>query len=146
MAEIELTEKGLGLFSLFEKATRVMPSDYVESENFIVFIVDPLQLGRAIGKKGANISKLGKTFRKKVVVVADSEDPEIFLKNFLKNVSILGVESRDVMGETAMIVILDEKDRGIAIGRNGERIKALKSLMKRKFNATVHLKTRRVLE
>ena len=143
---VELTEKGLGYFSIFEKVTRVMPADYVEGENFMVFIVNPFQLGKAIGKKGSNIEKLGRTFKKKVVVVSDSDEPEAFIRNFLKNINVLGVESRDVMGESAFLILLDEKDRGIAIGRNGERIKALKELMKRKFKASIHLRTRRVLE
>lgn len=143
---VELTEKGLSFFSLFEKVTHTMPSDYVEGESFLVFIVDPQSLGMAIGKKGANIKRLSNAFRKKVVIVGNSDDPEEFIRNFFKNVNILGIEERDVMGEKAMIVMLDEKDRGIAIGRNGERIKALKSFMKDKFNATVHIKTRRVLE
>ncbi len=143
---VELNEKGLSYFSLFEKITHTMPSDFVEGETFLVFIVDGPQLGKAIGKKGSNVKRLANAFKKKVVVVGDSDDPEEFVKNFLKNVSILNIEVRDVMGEKAMIVMLDEKDRGIAIGRNGERIKTLKNLMKEKFNATVHLKTRRVLE
>ncbi|NYZ77330.1 NusA-like transcription termination signal-binding factor [Candidatus Micrarchaeota archaeon] len=142
---VELTEKGLGYFSVFESVSRVMPSDFVESENFLIFVVDPLQLGKAIGKNGSNIEKLSRMFKKKIVAVADSDDPEIFLRNFLKNVSVLGVETRQVMNENAMIVTVDEKDRGIAIGRGGERIKALKELMKSKFNATVHIRTRRIL-
>jgi len=142
---VELTEEGLGFFSLFERITRVMPSDYIESENFLIFIVNPFQLGKAIGKKGSNMEKLRRTFRKKVIVIADSDDPEVFVRNFFKNINILGIEARDVMGESALIVMLDEKDRGIAIGRGGERIKALKELLKKKFKATIHLKTRRVL-
>lgn len=143
---VELTEKGLGYFSVFESVTHVMPADYVESENFMIFVVNQLQLGKSIGKGGVNIERLSRMFKKKVIAVADSDDPEVFLKNFLKNVSVLGIETRDVMGENAMIITVDEKDRGIAIGRSGERIKALKEFMKKKFNATVHIRTRRVLE
>lgn len=146
MSELELTEKGLGFFSLFEKITRVIPADYNESDELLVFVVSQFQLGKAIGKKGINIEKLRRAFNKKVVVVADSDDPENFVRNFLNNVRIINVESRQVMDENALIVIVNEADRGIAIGRNGDRIKALKNLLKRKFNATIHLKTRRVLE
>ncbi len=146
MKELELTEKGLGIFSLFGKITRVMPSDYNESDELLVFVVDPYQLGKAIGKKGANIEKLKRTFKKKVIVVADSDEPEIFVRNFFNNVRILDIESRQIMDETALIIFVNEADRGIAIGRNGERIKALKNFMKRKFNSSIHLKTRRVLE
>jgi len=146
MSELELTEKGLSFFSLFEKITRVIPSDYNEGEELLVFVVTPLQLGKAIGKKGSNIERLKRTFNKKVVVVADSDEPEAFIRNYLNNVRIINVESRQVMNENALLVVVNEADRGIAIGRNGERIKALKNFLKRKFNATIHLKTRRVLE
>lgn len=140
---VELDEDDLKIFSSFENITHVMPTDYISTPSSIVFLVDQESLGRAIGKKAANIEKLKRIFKKRVVVVSDSDDPEVFLKNFFGNVSIFGVESRNVMGEIAMIMIVDEKDRGIAIGRDGERIKAAKTLLKKKFNATVHLRTKR---
>ena len=143
---VELTEKGLGYFSIFESVAGVMPLDYIESENFIIFIINQLQIGKAIGKGGINIEKLSRIFKKKVVAVADSSDPEIFIRNFLKNTNILSIESRDVMGEHEFIITVDERDRGTAIGRGGERIKALKELMKRKFKSNIHLRTRRILE
>ena len=142
---MELTEKELSYFSIFEEITKIMPSDFVESETSIVFIVEPFKLGRAIGKKGANIERLKGKFRKRVVIVADADEPELFIRNFFNNISILSVESREVMGETAFMVLLDEKDRGIAIGRGGERIKALKELLRKKFNSTVHIRTKRIL-
>ncbi len=143
---VEITEKDLGFFSIFEKIAGVMPSDYYESDNVIVFIINPFQLGRVIGKKGSNIEKLRNAFRKKVIVVGDSDNAEAFIKNFFNNVRIIGIEPMEIMGETALMVTIDERDRGIAIGKDGERIKALKELLKKKFKATIHLRTRRVLE
>ncbi len=140
---VELTGEDLTFFSKFESVTGVMPSDYVAQENVLTFLVEPNRLGKAIGKKGANIEKLGKIFRKKVVISADSKDLEEFVKGFFSNVSIQNVEVRKVMNESAVILIIDEKDRGIAIGRGGDRIKTAKSFLKTKFNATIHLKTRR---
>lgn len=143
MAEIELSGDDLAIFSNFEKITRVMPSDYLSAENIMVFLVPQESLGRAIGKGGSNIEKLKHAFRKRVVIVGDSDDPEGFVRSFFNNIKIYSIEIRDVMGEKAMLVTVDEKDRGIAIGRDGERIKAAKSFLKKKFNATVHLRTRR---
>jgi N utilization substance protein A len=140
---VELNEDDLNIFSSFEKVTRVMPTDYISTPTSIVFLVSQDSLGRAIGKKASNIEKLRRYFRKRVIVVADSDDPEGFLRSFFGNVTISDIESRNVMGEIAMIITVDEKDRGIAIGRDGERIKAAKALLKKKFNATVHLRTRR---
>lgn len=142
---MELTEKELSYFSIFESITRVMPVNFVASENSLVFVVEPFKLGKAIGKKGANIEKLKSKFKKRVLIVADADEPEVFIRNFFNNIEILSIETREIMDEKAFMVLLNETDRGIAIGRDGERIKALKEFMKSKFNATVHLRTRRVL-
>ncbi len=140
---VELTGDDLSMFSNFERITHVMPSDYLSTEGSIIFLVGEESLGKAIGKHASNIEKLKQLFRKRVIIVADSKDPETFLRNFFGNINIYNVEIRDVMGEQAIMLTIDEKDRGIAIGRDGERIKAAKSFLKKKFNATVHLRTRR---
>ena len=142
---VELTEDDLNMFSNFEKITRVMPTDYLKTENSLIFLVDAESLGKAIGKKASNIEKLKRVFRKRVIVLADSEDPESFLRSFYGNITIHNIEVRNIMGENAILLMIDEKDRGIAIGKSGERVKAAKTLLKKKFNATLQLKTRRTL-
>lgn len=141
---VELNEDDLKIFSTFEELTHVMPTDYVASPSSLVFLVNEDSLGKAIGKKAVNIDKLRKVFRKRVVVVSDKDNPEDFLRSFFGNVQIVDIESRNVMGEIAIMMTVEEKDRGIAIGKDGERIKAAKSLLQRKFNATVHVKTRKI--
>jgi NusA-like KH domain protein len=140
---MELTGDDLNIFSNFERITRVMPSDYLSTETSVIFLVGQESLGKAIGKQAANIKKLAAVFRKRVIIVADSDEPEGFVRNFFGNIAIHDIEIRDVMGEKNIMLTIDEKDRGIAIGRDGERIKAAKSFLKKKFNATVHIRTRR---
>lgn len=140
---VELTEDDLSMFSNFEKITHVMPSDYLTTETSILFLVGHEVLGKAIGKNASNIKKLVDVFKKRVIIVADSPDLEIFIRNFFGNIKIYDIEIRDIMGEKAVMLTIEEKDRGIAIGRDGERVKAAKTLLKKKFNATVHIKTRR---
>lgn len=143
---VELDAKGLGYFTEFEKVTRVMPSDFLETTGWILFLVDMVQLGKAIGKKGSNVKKLAEIFRKKVVVIGDSTDPEVFVRNFFNNVGIISIEMIDVMGEKNIVLTVNENDRGIAIGKEGERIKAAKELLKKKFNTTIVLRTKRSME
>lgn len=143
---VDLTSEGLSFFSLFEKITGIFPSDYVSSENGVVFLVEMKNLGKAIGRKGANINKLKSAFRKKVIIIGDSEDPEMFARNFFGNLNVLNVELRDAMGDKTVFVTIDEKDRGLAIGKGGERIKAAKTLFKKKFNTSLQLRTKRVLD
>jgi len=140
---VELNGDDLSMFSNFESITHVMPSDYLATESSLIFLVTPDSLGKAIGKKAANMERLRQVFKKRVIIIADSNDPEMFLRNFFGNIQIYGTEIRDVMGEKYILITIDEKDRGIAIGRDGERIKAAKVFLKKKFNATVQIKTRR---
>ena len=140
---VEFTEDDLTFLSNFEKVTHVMPSDYLSTETLVIFLVAPEVLGKAIGKGGSNIQKLKDIFRKKVILVGDNSDLEGFIRSFFNNITIYDMEVRDVMGEKNVMLTVDEKDRGIAIGRDGERIKAAKVLLKKKFNATVHVRTRR---
>ena len=142
---IELTSDDLKYFSIFEKVTHTMPVDFLSASNTLIFLVEPNNLGKSIGKKGSNIKRLFELFGKRVIIVGNSSDPEIFIRSYFSNIAIHSIEIRDVMGEKAIIVTIGEKDRGIMIGKNGERIKAAKELLKRKFNATLHMKTRRTL-
>lgn len=140
---MELTGDDLSMFSNFEKITHVMPSDYLNTETTIIFLVPQESLGKSIGKSAQNIQKLGVIFRKRVIIIADSSDMELFIRNFFGNIAILDMDVKDIMGEKNVTLIIEEKDRGIAIGRSGERIKAAKVFLKKKFNATVSVKTRR---
>jgi NusA-like KH domain protein len=141
--ELELSGDDLDIFVNFEKITRVMPSNYLSGASSMIFLVPQESLGRAIGKGGSNREKLKHAFRKRVIIVGDNDDPEGFVRSFFNNIKIYDIEIRDVMGVKAIMLTIDEMDRGIAIGRDGERIKAAKSFLKKKFNATVHLRTRR---
>lgn len=141
---VELDSEDLSYFSSFEKITHVMPADYLNTSSMLIFLVDSKELGKAIGKNGFNIQKLKTSFRKKVVIIADSDNLETFVRNFFNNTEIISIETQNIMGEQAVILSINEKDRGIAIGKDGERIKAAKTFLKDKFNATIHLKTRRI--
>lgn len=140
---VELTSDDLNYFSAFERITAVMPVDFLVSELGIYYLVPMNELGKAIGKNGSNMEKLRAAMKRKVVVVGDSNDPEEFVRNFFNNVEIVTVEVREAMGDKAVFLTIAEKDRGIAIGKSGERIKALKELLKKKFNATINMRTQR---
>ena len=127
---VEFTSDDLDYLSRFENVTKVMPKDYMILSETILFLVDQPLLGRAIGKQGSNIPKLRKIFNKKVVIIGDSPQMDLFIRNFFNNVTIEDIELRDVMGEQAILLTVDEKDRGLAIGKAGERIKAAGAAVK----------------
>lgn len=141
----DLTNDELGLITAFEKTSGVMPTDYFQAEGAFYFLVSPSDLGKAIGKQGAMIKKLTAVFKKKVIIIKDSDELGPFVRNFFSNLQLLDVDIRDVMGERDVALVVEEKDRGLAIGKNGERIKTCKEFLKGKFKATISVHTRRAV-
>jgi len=114
-----------------------------DREGGYVFLVDPMSLGKAIGKEGANIRKLRARLGPNVMIAKDADSAEDFLRGFLNNVQILDVEERRAPGQVALFVTVPDVQRGIAIGKAGSRIKGLKAMVKKKFGADLFLRTRR---
>jgi N utilization substance protein A len=141
----ELTSDDLNYFSQFERITGVTPNDYMIISDTIVFLVGEGLLGKAIGRNSKNIEMLKDIFKKRIIIIADSNEPELFLRNIFYKVNILATELREAGGEKKFFLTIDENDRGIAIGKNGERIKMARTLLKKKFNMDLVLRTRRVI-
>lgn len=140
---MELTGDELQLFSIFSKMTGVEAVDFEKTDWGYVFLVQRQDLGRAIGKQGSALQRVRNAMKQNVFVFADSDDLEEFVRNLFNNIQILNIEVREAMGEKAVFLSVAEKDRGLAIGKEGMRVKIAKQLLKKKFNATVSIKTRR---
>ncbi len=136
MSEIVLTEDCMRLISQFERLTGAGSRDCVidDRNNRLIFVVNPGEMGLAIGKKGASIKKAMEVMGKKIEVVEYSPSPEQFLKNcFLPaQVVAVGFETEDE-GRIAHIEVRQE-DRGIAIGKEGKNIFKAKKLALRQHN------------
>ncbi|MEW5996142.1 MAG: NusA-like transcription termination signal-binding factor [Candidatus Micrarchaeota archaeon] len=142
---MEISEDELGIINLFASICGVIPTDMVREGKNYVFLVEPMMLGKAIGKEGANIKKLRAKLGGNVMIARDADNEEDFLRGFLNNVQILDVERREAPGQVALFITIADVQRGIAIGKEGMRIKSLKAIMKRKFGADIFLKTRRTV-
>ena len=143
--EIELGESDIAIANLFEKITKVMPIDWVEVDGTLLFVVPFKTITKTIGKEGSNVKKLEKKFGKKVFIFGNSSNIKQFVKNLFNNVKIYQVEVVDVMGKKAVTIVAEEKDKKKILGKEGVRIKGAKELMERMFNASLHVKTKRVV-
>ncbi len=125
-----LTEDSLELMKVFEQRTNAKAVDVVEESGNIVFIVQEGDLGKAIGRKGETLFRLRESFNpRNVEVIEDAADWRSMIEKTLR-----GAVIRNISQEADNIVInVDSKTRGIAIGRNGSNIKKLKIALKRKF-------------
>jgi len=136
MSEIVLTEDCMRLISQFERLTGAGSRDCIidDRNNRLIFVVNPGEMGLAIGKKGASIKKAMEVMDKKIEVVEYSTSPEQFLKNCFLPAQVMAVRFEESDGGQVAHIEVREEDRGIAIGKEGKNIFKAKKLALRQHN------------
>ncbi|MHA1868129.1 MAG: NusA-like transcription termination signal-binding factor [Candidatus Heimdallarchaeaceae archaeon] len=105
-----------------------------ESENKVLFVVEEGQAGLAIGKRGTNINKLKELIARDVEIIEYSSKPSIFIKNCFLPIIPKDVSIQNRKNGRVAVVTVDQKDIGLAIGRDGRTIKKVKQLVVRQFD------------
>ena len=126
--------EGIRYIGIFESLTGAGVKDcVVNSEaNKVILVVKKGDMGLAIGKGGSNITKVKNMVKKDIEVVEHSTDAKEFIENLFRPAEIKSVELlTDDDGKSCAYVAVLTKQKGIAIGKNGERIKKVKLLVKR---------------
>ncbi len=120
----------IDLINLFEKITRSSVKDCFYHNSLLVFVVNEGQASKAIGRKGANISKFSQLVKKRLKVVEYSNEPIKFTKNFISP-----IKSRDIKfdGGVLEIQVDNSKDKGLLIGRDKKNLENFKKVMKTYF-------------
>jgi len=122
MAEVKLTEDCMRLISQFESLTGAGSRDCVmdDRNGRLIFVVNPGDMGLAIGKKGASIKKASEVMGKKIEVVEYNSNPEQFIKNCFLPAKVTSVIFEGEPGAQSVTVDVPDEDRGIAIGKDGK--------------------------
>lgn len=128
-----LSNEDLELINMLEKNTGARANDVVCTADSVIFIIKQGDLGKAIGKAGANIQKLKKSLNKHVEVIQDSDDVKEFLIHVFNPVIVETVEIREAPDKRIVDVVVEERNKGLAIGRGGDRINKARLLIKRRF-------------
>jgi transcription termination/antitermination protein NusA len=134
---IKITCDEMRYIALFESISGASVKDCIvdEAEARAIFIVNPGQVGVAIGKGGRNIHTLENMTGKKHEIIEYSEDPVQFIKNALKPAQVREVRiTEKADGKKMAVVTINPKDKGIAIGKNGKNAERLRFLSKRYFD------------
>ena len=137
MGEITISEDDMRLIAQFENLTGAGARDCVVDEKFsrILFVINPGEMGLAIGKKGASVKKASDAFGKKVEVVEYNNDKVQFLRNCFLPVQIQVVTfEQDEDGAEVAYIEVQPEDRGLAIGKEGRNIIKAKRLAFRQFD------------
>ncbi|MBQ1179494.1 MAG: NusA-like transcription termination signal-binding factor [Methanocorpusculum sp.] len=137
MGEITISEDDMRLIAQFENLTGAGARDCVVDEKFsrILFVINPGEMGLAIGKKGARVKKASDAFGKKVEVVEYNPDKVQFLRNCFLPVQIQTVTfEQNEEGDEVAYIEVQPKERGLAIGKEGKNIIKAKKLAFRQFD------------
>ena len=134
MGEIRLTAESIQYIALFENMTRAKILDCIPEEERLVYVVKQGDMGLAIGKNGENINRVKKTLDKPIELVEYSDDPVTFVKNAFGPVSVSSVNIINKNGKRLAYVEVPNKEKGLAIGRNGKNIEKVKMLVRRHHN------------
>ena len=133
---INLTIDQMRLMSLFQNVANVNPRDCVEDEkqNRIIFVVNSGKMGLAIGKNGAHIKTLQKMVGRNIELVEYNEDPATFLKNLLNNKLVTEAKiTKRSDGAQQAIVVVDPRNKGLVVGRDGRNAEKARLLARRYF-------------
>jgi len=138
MTEITISEDAMRMIAQYENLTGAGARDCIVDDKFgrILFVINPGEMGLAIGKKGASVKKASDAFGKKVEVVEYNADKVQFLRNCFLPVQIQTVtfEAGEEEGTEVAIIEVKPEDRGLAIGKEGRNIIKAKKLALRQFN------------
>jgi len=115
---------------MFEAITHSKLKDFISSGDKYTFIVKDEEVGKAIGKQGANVRLLEQRTHKKIRIVGFH--PELF--QFIQNV-IYPSKVKDIKDQEGIITLeaVDSKNRGYIIGRSATTLRESESIIKRHF-------------
>jgi N utilization substance protein A len=133
-ADITFTEDTLRYINLFEQVTKTRVKDCMETDDKLVFVVEPGQANRAVGKAGENVIRLKNQTGKNIQVIEYSDEPEKFIRNVFYNYNVQNVVIENRGNVVHATVTVDPKVKGRAIGKNGRNLKIARDIVSRHHN------------
>lgn len=138
MVEIKLSLEQMRYIGIFESLTGASVKDCLVNGETILFVVEPGNAARAIGRKGVNVERASKVLKKKVEVVEYAEPLETFVKSIFIPARIVSVQVyQDKDGRKRVRVYPEVEDQGLAIGKNGRNVEKARQLLKRYYDIDV---------
>ncbi|MBI3033827.1 NusA-like transcription termination signal-binding factor [Candidatus Woesearchaeota archaeon] len=118
------------VMSLFETLTKVQLKDCFTANGAIYFVVESENMGKAIGKSGANIRRMESLLKRRTRVIEYSPDLATFIKNLIYP---LTAKQIDVDDGKVTITGPDTKTKAMLIGRNSSNLNHYKEIIRRYF-------------
>ena len=135
---IKFTPELMGFMSVFQRITNANLKDcFVDDNLALTFVVGTGELGKALGKKAINISKLEQAFKKKIKIIEFHEDIKKFIRGLVYPSKI---DELDIQENVVTIQPSDTKSRGYLIGRAASNLRNYEKIVKRYFNDIEEIK------
>jgi N utilization substance protein A len=136
LSNIKITENEMRYMALLEHLTGATIVDCIieEDNETVIFAVKKGEVGLAVGKGGEKINRFRRMTNKQVEIYEYIDDAERFIRNALKPAKVKEIRVLDrIGGDRIAMVNVETRDKGIAIGRNGQNIKKIRFLAQRYF-------------
>lgn len=133
---ISLSDEARRAIALAEDIAEVTVRDCLidDERDRLVFIVKAGEIGKAIGKDGETVHRIEERLGRDVTLVEDAATPETFVANVLAPAAVHGVTIDATDEGTVAFVEVDDRDTGVAIGKNGQTIELARQLAARHFD------------
>ncbi len=130
MSKVKFDSESMKLIALFESMTGANVRDCITNEK-LIFIIGENEMGRAIGRNGANIKRMENSLKRRIKLVEYSSDVLQFVRNIIHPVEVLGIKN-----EEGVITIRgkDSGSKAMLIGRERQNINHLTGIVKRYFD------------
>ena len=118
------------LITLFESMTGAKVKDCISNER-LTFIIEENEMGKAIGRNGANIKRMENAIKRKIKLAEFSNNAVQFVKNMVHP-----IEVEDIREEEGIITIhgRDTGTKAMLIGRERQNLNHLSDIVKRYFD------------
>jgi len=131
MEDITFNEKTLRYISLFEETTGAKVKDCIDIPEKVIFLVNPGNVEKAIGKGGKNVTKVSNKIDRNVHIIEYSDDPKKLLKNIFYSYNVKNVELEEKNGVKHGTVEVAPENKARAIGKKGRNLSIARKIMMR---------------
>ncbi|MHC1586461.1 MAG: NusA-like transcription termination signal-binding factor [Candidatus Hecatellaceae archaeon] len=134
--KIKLTAEEMRYIALFESITGATAKDCIidDERNKLIFITKEKEGGLAVGKYGGKVKILKRMTGRDIEVIEYADNPVDFVRNAFMPVKVQEIRLTEKLdGRKIIVVKINEADKGLAIGRKGERANRIRQLAKKYF-------------
>ena len=123
--------------NFFEKLTKTSVKNCFFEDEKLIFIVNPGQASKAVGKNGVNAKKFTEKTNKRIKIVEFNSESTTFVRSLISPIKPENIEK-----ENNIIIIKPQstKDKGLLIGRNAKNLENLKKIVQKYFEEIQDIK------